>query len=403
MKIGINPPRKIQEKWDRRLALFAVLTIAAAWIVGAAINRQELPDCRTVLPTAIECRPTNGGYEGLIVEGDTETVVGWAQVAEAAGYAGPIQVLVGVDPTGNVIGIKVLHHTETPAFYDKVAANGFLDQFAGMAANAAFVLDQDLDGITRATFTTRAVSDAVREASYVIADAHTNLVVTREPEPIQFGVPEITLILLYTTGFFAHKGSFKFKKQVRWAMMLTGLIVLGFAYNQPLTVAHFNALLTGYWPDWHSNLYWFLLVGGVLLVVTVDKKNPYCQWFCPFGAAQECLGAIGGAKVVSPGKYRYLLKNMQRFLVWSAILMGVLLRNPGLSSYEVFGALFSFNGEGLQWVILIIVLLLSLFVRRPWCEFLCPIDPLVDLISAGRRWILEALRKWQRKTIPAKS
>jgi hypothetical protein len=399
--MNLNPRREEREKWDRRLALFATAGVLVAWVAGALINRETLPDCRVVLQAAEECRVSGEVYEGVILNGDnTETVVGWASISDAPGYAGPVQVMVGVSPAGDLLGVKVLKHTETPSFYDRVAASGFFEQFIDMQANAPFALEQDLDGITRATFTSRAVAEAVRAASYSLAEEKIGLTVTREEQPIKFGVPEITLILLYAGGFVAHRGGFRYKNIVRWTMLLTGMIVLGFTFNQPFTLAHVNSLLLGFWPDWHTDLYWFLLVGGILFVVTVDNKNPYCQWFCPFGAAQECLGAIGGAKVYNPGQYRYLLKNVQRFLAWSAIILGLLFRNPGLSSYEIFGALFSFNAVGVQWAVLIIILLLSLFVRRPWCEFLCPIDPIVDLIQASRRWIKEALRKWQKKPNP---
>ncbi|MEX1275500.1 MAG: FMN-binding protein [Bacteroidota bacterium] len=400
--IDINPGKQVRDRWDRRLAIFAIATIILAWMAGALINHRVPPDCRTVLPEAQLCRPRGEFYEGVILNSDqTETVVGWAAISEANGYAGPVQVMLGIDPAGKVTGIDVLSHTETPSFYEKVANTDFFEQFVGKQSNAPFVLGNDLDGVTRATFTSRAISDAVREAGSLLAEEKTSLTVVREPQSIKFGLPEIVLILLYAVGFVAHRGGFRYKTIVRWAMMLTGMIVLGFTFNLPFTIAHFNSLLIGFWPDWHTDLYWFLLVGGILFVVTVDNKNPYCQWFCPFGAAQECLGAIGGAKLYHPGKYRYLLKNVQRFLAWSAIILGVLFRNPGFSSYEIFGALFSFNAATLQWVVLIVILLLSLFVKRPWCEFLCPIDPIIDLIHAIQRWIQEALRKWNKKPNPA--
>ncbi len=395
--ININPSRDVREKWDRRLAIFALATIAIAWVVGGLLKAENAPDCLTVLPGAQQCHASGSIYEGVIVNDDnTETVVGWATLAESQGYAGPISVLVGINPSGEILGIKVLSQTETPSFYRKVDDSSFVDQFLGLQANSAFKLGQDIDGVTRATFTSRGISDAVRQASYTLAEEKTALAVNRPAQPILFGIPEIVLVLLYALGFVAHRGGFRYKSVVRWAMLITGMVVLGFFYNLPFTVAHVNSLLIGFWPDWHTDLYWFLLVGGILFVVTVDNKNPYCQWFCPFGATQECLGAIGGAKVYSPGKYRYLLKNVQRFLAWSAILLGVLFRNPGMPSYEIFGALFSFNAVGLQWVVLIIILLLSLFVKRPWCEFLCPIDPIVDLIHSTRRWITEALQSWKR-------
>ena len=172
------------------------------------------------------------------------------------------------------------------------------------------------------------------------------LPVPKEMSPnIQFGIPEISLIGLYVVGYFGHQRKFKYTKQARWLSMLVGMIVLGFIYTRPLTLSDISKFLLGFWPQWQTNLYWYLLIGGILFVFTVDNKNPYCEWFCPFGAAQECMGAIGGAKSRSTGSYKNILKWLQRGLAWLAILLALLFRNPGLTSYEIFGTLFDLKGS----------------------------------------------------------
>lgn len=394
------PLKKRHDVWDRRMAVVAVATIAAAWIIGGLASSESEPTCDLdVLPSATNCRKIgNSFFEGFRSEDDgTETVVGWANVGEAQGYSGNVKVMVGVDPAGEILGVKVLDQTETPGFYARIEKSDLTANFAGMQVTSPFKLGDDVDGVTRATVTSHAITEAVRKASYTLAEQQLGLKVTRESQPIKFGIPEIALLSLYAAAYVGHQRRFKYTKQMRWATMLVGLVVLGFIYNSPLTLGHFSSLLTGAWPNWRTNLYWFLLVGGILLVITGDGKNPYCSWFCPFGAAQECLGAIGRAKYIQPRRGKDTLKWIQRGLAWLAIILALLLRNPGISSYEIFGTLFAFSGASVQWVVLIVILLLSMFVRRPWCHFLCPIDPITDLISAGRRWIRELL--WpKRKT-----
>ena len=391
--------RAKRERQDRIFALIAIVTIILAWFIGRQINQSGEYDCRQVIfPEASECREIGRGViEAVRIEGGNESVLGWATIEEAPGYAGPITVMVGINPAGEVRGVQILEHSETPAYYRLLEASTFLEDFAGLQANSPFVLGEDVDGVTRATFTSKGVLEATQNASYTLAEAQLGMAVTREEKPIQIGLPEYVLVALFAVGYVAHRGGFPYKKVFRWGSLLVGLYVLGFVYNLPITITHFNSLLLGFWPDWHTNLYWFLLMGGVMFVVTVDGKNPYCQWFCPFGAAQECLGAIGGAKVWVPRKGRFWLQWAQRSLAWSAIVMGLLLRNPGIASYEVFGALFSFNAVGLQWGILIIVLLASLFIRRPWCNYLCPVDPAVDLVFAVRRWLSQGILQWKKQ------
>ena len=208
---------------------------------------------------------------------------------------------------------------------------------------------------------------------------------------------EFVLLALFGAGYVGHQRGFKHKTLVRWLSMIAGLFVAGFIYNNPLTLANINSLLLGYWPSWRTNLYWYLLIGGILFVFTVDNKNPYCEWFCPFGAAQECLGALGGAKPRTPREYRSMLVWIQRGLAWLAIVLGLLFRNPGLTSYEIFGMFFDFTGSEIQFVLLAIVLITSLFIRRPWCTYLCPLRPVVDLIRLIRNWVKELWQKGLRR------
>lgn len=393
---------KSKEYWNKRAALFAVITIVLAWFIGFSINNTPLPDCRNVLADAEICKPLgNDVFEGVISNDDrTETVVGWATLSEAPGYAGPVKVMVGVSPTGDIQGVFVIAHTETPSYFSKITRAGFTDEFIGRQANSPFHLGEDVEAVSRATITSHAISEAVQSASYTIAETQLGLVVDRAKEQIKFGVPEITVLGLYVVGYIGHQRNFRYKKIARWLSLIIGMVVLGFIYNIPVTVAHFNSLLLGFLPNWQNNLYWFLLVGGILFVVTVDSKNPYCQWFCPFGAAQECLGAIGGARLWSPGRtLRQNLQWIQRGLAWSAIVLGLITRKPGFSSYEIFGGLFSFTGTWPQWAILVIILLLSLFIKRPWCTYLCPIDPIVDFVQSSRRWLKQEVSKWQKKTV----
>ena len=106
-----------------------------------------------------------------------------------------------------------------------------------------------------------------------------------------------------------------------------------------------------------------------MFVFTVDNKNPYCEWFCPFGAAQECMGVVGGAKSTQSQEYRNVFKWSQRGLTWLAIILALLFRNPGLTSYEIFGTLFDLNGSAILFALSGIVLLAALFIKRPWCSF----------------------------------
>ena len=168
--------------------------------------------------------------------------------------------------------------------------------------------------------------------------------------------------------------------------MLVGMIILGFMYNRPLTLVYITKLTLGYWPQWRTNLYWYFLVGGVLLIFIFNNRNAYCGWFCPFGAAQECMGVIGGGGLPR-SRYHNAMRVLQRMLALMAILIGIYFRSPGLSNYELYGTLFGLVGTTIQFAVLGVVLIVAMFIKRPWCNYLCPIRPALEIINIFRGWV----------------
>jgi NosR/NirI family transcriptional regulator, nitrous oxide reductase regulator len=386
-----TPVRRSSQALERTLGGVAILTIFIAWFVGLARdNVVTTPEFERVFPTANRFEKINDLTYAAYASDYIGTPLGYVALGESYGYGGLMKVAVAVDLQGNVTGLEIVEDSESPEWLTMVYLSGFIESLIGKSYQDPFKLGEDIDGVTGATYSSGAIAGSVLQASRTLAKLDLGFALPEETAPrIIFGIPEITLALLFVVGYFGHQRKFRYKKVVRWASMLVGLIVLGFIYNRPLTIAHFNRILLGYFPPWQTNIYWYLLVGGILLVFSVDNKNPYCEWFCPFGAAQECVGAIGGAKIRSPGNSKNFLLWIQRGLAWLAILLAVLFRNPGLSSYEVFGALFDRTGSSWQFALLGIVLVAALFIHRPWCTYLCPLRPVLDIYRTIRKWIIE--------------
>lgn len=87
------------------------------------------------------------------------------------GYAGPIRLLVAVDPAGRLLATRAIDHSETPGIGDFVDRRdgGWLDQFAGRslagpdAARWQLASDDgDFDAVAGATVTSRAVVGGLR-------------------------------------------------------------------------------------------------------------------------------------------------------------------------------------------------------------------------------------------------
>ncbi len=158
-----------------------------------------------------------------------------------------------------------------------------------------------------------------------------------------------------------------------------------------------NKFLMGYWPDVHHQLYWYLMIFGVLLIFLTTNKNIYCHYVCPFGAAQECLAAFGKAKNFHSKRYHELFKWLRRFVVWLAVFIALVFRNPGISSNEVYSTLFSLSGTNREVLFLALVLLFSLFVKRPWCKYLCPVPAFEDYLGLIKNRTKALFRKGVKK------
>ncbi len=88
---------------------------------------------------------------------------------------------------------------------------------------------------------------------------------------------------------------------------------------------------------------------------------------------------------------------VQRGLAFAAVLLGLALRRPGIAGYEPFATLFDFRGNIVEVIFLVIIILASLLMYRPFCNYLCPLDPVYDFIAESRRWVREGWMVWKKR------
>jgi Na+-translocating ferredoxin:NAD+ oxidoreductase subunit G len=93
--------------------------------------------------------------------------------SQALGYEGTIELLIAVDPSGRLLGVKTLRQSETPGLGAAISdwPNAWLQTFTGKSlqvpADNGWALSKDagqFDQIAGATVTSRAVLQAVHDA-----------------------------------------------------------------------------------------------------------------------------------------------------------------------------------------------------------------------------------------------
>ena len=114
-----------------------------------------------------------GTHKIYIARKDDKPVAAVIEATAPDGYSGAIQLLVGVDFTGTVLGTRVTEHHETPGLGDKIELrlSDWITHFSGKTISAdntshwAVKKDGgDFDQFTGATITPRAVVNAVKRA-----------------------------------------------------------------------------------------------------------------------------------------------------------------------------------------------------------------------------------------------
>ena len=102
------------------------------------------------------------------------------KVISPEGYGGNIEVMVGLLPNGTIHGVEVLSHLETPGLGAKIREAKFKDRFKKRnLSNTAWAVKKDagdIDGITGATISSRAVIKAVKEGLEFYRDHEASIV-----------------------------------------------------------------------------------------------------------------------------------------------------------------------------------------------------------------------------------
>ena len=112
-------------------------------------------------------------------------VVGYAVESTTIGFGGNLTLLVGVTPDGVVYNTSVLSHSETPGLGAKCTSDQkFMAQWKGFDPSVKILSVKkdggDVDAITASTITSRAYTEAVKNA----LEAVKSLVIPDEPAVI---------------------------------------------------------------------------------------------------------------------------------------------------------------------------------------------------------------------------
>jgi Na+-translocating ferredoxin:NAD+ oxidoreductase subunit G len=98
-------------------------------------------------------------------------VAGYAIKVTPKGYAGKIELMVGISKEGKVTGYKILSHSETPGLGANATNESFSGQYKNKPTDKPLQVvkqapsnEYEIQAITGSTITSRGVTDGVNEA-----------------------------------------------------------------------------------------------------------------------------------------------------------------------------------------------------------------------------------------------
>lgn len=162
---------------------FACLLAGTQTVMMPQIEKNEAAELMDAIQLVVPAADPDAKPEELEIEScdvyrcldENGDLAGWAVVNEGGGFIDKIRLVVGLTPDGGeVIGIKVVKHLETPGLGNKIETKGqenfYPLQYEGKATDKPFKLVKgepsqpyEIQGITGATYSSQYVMDIVND------------------------------------------------------------------------------------------------------------------------------------------------------------------------------------------------------------------------------------------------
>ncbi|TNE77201.1 MAG: 4Fe-4S binding protein, partial [Gammaproteobacteria bacterium] len=201
-------------------------------------------------------------------------------------------------------------------------------------------------------------------------------------------VLSLSLVLLTGVMVFQHRLSRypKLFHRLRWGFLWFTLLFVGWYAQGQLSVVNiftiFQAMFSGFrWSDYLIDPILFILWIYVFISLFIIGRGLFCGWLCPFGALQEMASWLAKKLRIRQLKISYRL-HTRLWLVKYAVLVFLV----GVSFYSLTAAEILSEVEPFKTAITLVfvrswpfvlyavaLLVLSLFVHKAYCRYLCPL------------------------------
>lgn len=289
---------------------------------------------------------------------------------EIYGYNSTTPLTIFLDEKDRISEVEICENRETRGYLNKVINSGYLDLWDGLTPKEAATYN--VDAVSGCTFTSIAVAQSLQIRMQDLSKEKGKMAIDRKLLARQICIVLVTI--LAAICFFNPNKT----KILRYVTLLLSIAILGFWTNSLLSLALFY--------NWMTNgislaIQLPLLIIAVLAILLplFTKKSFYCQYLCPFGAAQEFVGMIPVKKLTIPAKLFKIFALLRKIILLILVMLFAFGTGLDLSVYEPF-PIFNYQSIGFGVAIFAaIILITSIFVKKPWCNYLCPTGTLLEI------------------------
>ena len=284
------------------------------------------------------------------------------------GFGGhtPIKMYIKSDVIEKV---EALPNAETPSFFEVVEKSGLLSRWNGMTLSEAAT--SSVDGVSGATYSSNAIIGNVRSAAAYGANVESS----SSNFFADIDLKDIIGLLVVLMGAFITFLKIKNKKLMTLQLILN-VVVLGFWCGYFLSLTTFAS-----WATNGVNLSLSIVTITMFIVILImplfNRKGSYCYIHCPMGSTQELIGKLPIKKWKMKQSLTKRLNNLRYYILSALLFLMWLGVGVDLINYEIFSAFIISSASTVVLIMAVVFMLLSLFIPRPYCRFVCPTGALL--------------------------
>lgn len=422
----------------RTIYFFCLLAGLLLFVVPNAIAAKDAPSIQTFFPEATHIGALTGDppaspvYQGKRLIGYVYPSI---EASPIPAYSGkPINILVGLSLTGQIVGVHLLEHHEPIllAGVSEEQLNQFIAQYkdinifdrvrVGAKSGDGSV---GIDAMTGATITAMvanasiinsarkvAASVGIKEGITHMAGAKDSLSITEtwaapagEPEAdliilkpvwqdiwrgriveiviLVASLVVLTLIMLFQDWIVRHP------KPYTWLhngfQIFTVVFIGGYALAQ-LSVVNVLTFVHAIFHDFHWETFAldpliFILWSFVAMTLMLWGRGVYCGWLCPFGALQEIISRLARRFNVRQWEFPDIVHERLWALKYIILILLFGISLQSISEAERYAEVEPFKTVVLlrfqrEWPFVLYavgLLLISMVNRKFFCKYLCPL------------------------------